>query len=158
LASKRDKPSLVGLRGELMSMIVLPFLGPAAARSERNRSLPLLPQREGETRASALGALAGPDPLREVPMRLTYRTARVLDGVATNPGASNRVLADRAGITDQGQISKLLSRLQRLGLLANSGQGQAKGEPNAWTLTTLGSQVASSITGCSHTHAQEGGA
>jgi AcrR family transcriptional regulator len=158
LASKRRKPSLVSLQGELMSMIVLPYHGPAAARAERNRSLPLLPRGGGEARASALGVLADPDPLREVPMRLTYRTARVLDGVATTPGASNRMLADHAGITDQGQVSKLLARLARLGLLTNTGQGQARGEPNAWTLTPLGSRVASSIAGHSDTHARDGDA
>jgi AcrR family transcriptional regulator len=146
LASKRGKPSLVSLQGELMSMIVLPYHGPAAARAERNRSLPSLPQRGGKVRASALSAFtAGPDPLREVPMRLTYRTARVLDGVATTPGASNRMIADHAGITDQGQVSKLLARLQRLGLLTNTGAGQSRGEPNAWALTPTGRQVADSI-------------
>jgi AcrR family transcriptional regulator/DNA-binding MarR family transcriptional regulator len=153
LASKRGKPSLVSLQGELMSMIVLPYHGPAAARAERNRSLSSPPRRGRETRASALGALADPDPLREIPMRLTYRTARVLDGVATNPGASNRMVADHAGITDQGQVSKLLARLQRLGLLTNSGRGQAKGEANSWTLTTKGQRIANSITGHSDSRA-----
>jgi chromosome segregation and condensation protein ScpB len=39
------------------------------------------------------------------------------------------------------QISKLLRRLQSLGLIANTGQGQVKGEPNVWTLTQRGSEV-----------------
>ena len=54
------------------------------------------------------------------------------------PGISNRVVAERAGVTDQGQISKLLARLERLGLAFNSGNGHAKGEANAWTLTAAG--------------------
>jgi hypothetical protein len=37
--------------------------------------------------------------------------------------------------------SKLLARLQRLGLLENSGEGQARGESNSWTLTQLGERV-----------------
>jgi len=37
-------------------------------------------------------AAAG-DPLRDVGMRLTYRTVRVLTAVAANPGASNREIA-----------------------------------------------------------------
>ncbi len=41
-------------------------------------------------------------------MRLTYRTARVLEGVAGEPGISNRVVAEHAGISDPGQVSKLL--------------------------------------------------
>jgi predicted transcriptional regulator len=57
------------------------------------------------------------------------------------------VIGEAADICDPGQISKLLSRLERLGLLSNDGDGQAKGEPNAWTLTLTGRQVTDSITG-----------
>ena len=48
-------------------------------------------------------------------MRLTYRTVRVLGAVGEHPGASNREIAERAGISDQGQISKLLYAPGRLG-------------------------------------------
>ena len=58
---------------------------------------------------------AGEDPLRDVPMRMTYRTALVLEQVAGYPGASNRVIGEGAGIPDQGQVSKLLARLEGLG-------------------------------------------
>ncbi len=53
-------------------------------------------------------------------MRLTYSTARVLEATAQHPGASNRLIGDTADIPDQGQISKLLARLQSLGLLTNT--------------------------------------
>ena len=39
---------------------------------------------------------------------------------------SHREVADQAGISDQGQISKLLARLAKLGLAHNSGDGHAK--------------------------------
>jgi DNA-binding PadR family transcriptional regulator len=55
------------------------------------------------------------------------------------------MIADRAGISDPGQISKLLRRLERIGLLVNTHQGHLKGEPNAWTLTGKGERVAQSI-------------
>jgi hypothetical protein len=74
-------------------------------------------------------------------MRVTYRTARILEGIAARPGASNRQAAQYAGIADQGQASKLLARLRLLGLIDNGGAGHAKGEPNAWSLTALGEQV-----------------
>jgi DNA-binding MarR family transcriptional regulator len=77
-------------------------------------------------------------------MRLTYRTARVLEGIAEHPGASNREAGNYAGIPDPGQVSKLLARLERLGLLAK-GAVRAKGEPNAWALTPQGVQVAQNI-------------
>jgi AcrR family transcriptional regulator len=144
LVSGRREP-LRSLLGELMSMIALPYQGPAAARSEQRRSLPPLPRARRSAQDNGQSTLVEQDPLREIPMRLTYRTARVLDGVATNPGASNRLIADHAGITDQGQVSKLLARLERLGLLANTGLGQAKGKPNAWRLTPTGVRVTQSI-------------
>lgn len=74
-------------------------------------------------------------------MRLTYRTLRVLAAIAAQPGASNRHIANHAGVKDQGQISKLLTRLERLRLVHNIATGQPKGEPNAWTLTDKGQQV-----------------
>jgi AcrR family transcriptional regulator len=138
-----ERGPLAGLLGELMGMIVLPYLGVAAARHEQARPVPA-----SSRRAAGGPGASGPavgDPLEGVPMRLTYRTARVLEGVAERPGASNREVAERAGIHDPGQVSKLLRRLESLGLLANTGEGHAKGEPNAWGLTAKGQRVAQSI-------------
>ena len=124
-----------------MSMIVLPYLGPEVARREQRRSLP--PPLERAARANGLLAavIEQADPLGEIPMRLTYRTARVLQAAAEYPGASNRRIGEQAGIPDQGQVSKLLARLKGLGLLANTGVGPVKGEPNAWRLTELGERI-----------------
>jgi AcrR family transcriptional regulator len=141
LARGENEP-LSSLLGELMGMIVLPYLGPAAARREQRRRAP----RIAPSADQGMGVREQlENPLRDVPMRLTYRTAVVLEGVARHPGASNRAIADFAGIADQGQISKLLARLERLGLLANAGEGHAKGEPNAWQLTPRGAQLTRSI-------------
>jgi DNA-binding IclR family transcriptional regulator len=65
----------------------------------------------------------------------------VLQAAAEHPGASNRQIGEHADLHDQGQISRLLARLQRLGLLENTGEGQARGESNAWNLTPLGERV-----------------
>jgi len=141
--ARGERRPLTGLLGELMGMIVLPYLGAAAARREQRRAAP------GPATATESGSSvflpARRDPLGEVRMRLTYRTAQVLECIAGEPGVSNRVVADRAGITDQGQISKLLARLERLGLAVNSGNGHAKGEANAWTLTALGREIAQRV-------------
>ena len=147
---------LSGLLSELMGMIVLPYLGPAAARREQARALPTPPVTPGAhySNGASSSATVASDPLQGIPMRLTYRTARVLECVAEQPGASNRVLAEHAGITDQGQISKLLARLERLGLIANTGAGHSRGEANAWTLTPTGERVARSIS--AHTPEPEG--
>jgi AcrR family transcriptional regulator len=140
---RREQGPLTGLLGELMGMIVLPYLGGAAARREQARPAPAEPVRVSAE--SSVSARVADDPLRGVSMRLTYRTARVLEGVAELPGGSNREIGERAGIQDPGQVSKLLSRLRSLGLLANGCEGHAKGEPNAWTLTLKGERVIQGI-------------
>ncbi len=147
-----DRGPLTGLHGELAGMIVLPYLGVAAARREQVRPAPVSTPRAGSSAGPAKAREAAADPLGGVPMRLTYRTARVLEGIAEHPGASNRLVGERAGIADPGQVSKLLARLERLGLLANTGEGHSKGEPNAWTLTAQGARVARSIR--AHTYHQ----
>jgi AcrR family transcriptional regulator len=134
-----DPRPLTDLLDELMGMIALQYLGPRAARREQRRPSPTPPSVAHSPRPS-VGEER--DPLDEVEMRLTYRTARVLACIGELPGASNRAVAERAGITDPGQISKLLRRLERLGLTVNTGGGHLSGEPNAWTLTPLGAQVA----------------
>jgi AcrR family transcriptional regulator len=139
-----SRGSFVELTGPLMSMIVLPYLGQSAARRELDRPVPI-------PSVAAAGERAGScvDPFKSAGMRLTYRTVRVLGAVADNAQASNRTIGDAAGIKDQGQISKLLGRLERIGLIANSGLGPGQGAPNAWTLTPAGQRVVSGI----HTHA-----
>jgi AcrR family transcriptional regulator len=135
-----ERAPLTDLHGDLMGMIVLPYLGSAAASRERKRGAPELVELPAGG-ASGQPGVGGEDPLRDLPMRLTYRTARVLEAVAQRPGVSNRLVGERAGLSDQGQVSRLLARLQRLGLLANTGEGQARGERNAWWLTPLGERV-----------------
>jgi AcrR family transcriptional regulator len=144
-----EREPLSDLLGELMSMIVLPYLGPAAASRQRRMTRTFSSGREHPAGLRSPAGLADVslvrDPLADIPMRLTYRTALVLEVLAECPGVSNRVVAERAGISDQGQVSKLLARLERLGLLANTGAGQPSGAPNAWTLTPTGVQIIQSI-------------
>ncbi len=74
-------------------------------------------------------------------MRVTYRTLLVLAAVGAAPGVSNRRDSGWAGVSDQGQISKLLARLQSLGLIENTAPGQPSGAPNQWRLTQHGQQL-----------------
>jgi DNA-binding MarR family transcriptional regulator len=118
-----------------MAMIVLPYLGRAAAAKQLERPTPKVSRVRRSSR----------DPLEGLDIRLTYRTIRVLAAIAANPGASNREVADAAEIQDQGQISKLLTRLEHHNLIHNTGQGHARGEANAWTLTAKGQEVERAI-------------
>ncbi|MGH2878778.1 MAG: TetR family transcriptional regulator [Solirubrobacteraceae bacterium] len=142
----RSEP-LVALAGPLMSMIVLPYLGAAAARRELERPA---------ATAVVDRRVAQPlvDPFKAAGMRLTYRTVRALATVAElgeqGDYPSNRAIGDAAEIRDQGQISKLLNRLARLGLIENAGQSPSKGAPNAWRLTVAGEQMMQSVWAAEH--------
>ena len=162
IAAPNRKP-LLPLLNALMGMIVLPYQGQAAAEREL-RAPKQRPRNNARPRQDAL---------RGLDMRLTYRTMRVLlaigelerppgerpttrakraralgsaaAGPAGRRAPSNRQVAAAAGIADQGQISKLLARLQTLGLIENTGGDHAKGEPNAWHLTPKGQGVTETL-------------
>ncbi|HTA14071.1 MAG TPA: TetR family transcriptional regulator [Solirubrobacteraceae bacterium] len=131
-----DRTSLLELTGPLMGMIVLPYLGAQAAKKELKRPVPV-----GKSRHVPNSA----DLLRDVDMRLTYRTVRVLMSVAAYPGSSNREIGTASDVQDQGQISKLLTRLHKLGLIENMGAGIVRGAPNAWVLTGKGQEIEQAV-------------
>jgi AcrR family transcriptional regulator len=126
-------PPLVELVGPLMSMIVHPYLGPTAARKELQKPTPpVVTTSNGHARKHA------DDPFKDLSIRITFRTAVVLATIAAQPDASNRALGQLAGVADQGQMSKLLRRLEGSGLIENHGERHHKGEANAWRLTRSG--------------------
>ena len=130
-----SEPALLELHGELMNLIVLPYLGAAVASRELGRPVPSPPRNTSPAQARPIGRVAPEEPAA----RLTYRTLRVLRAIEELPAASNREVAERAGIVDQGQISKILTRLEYQGLVANrSGASAARGTPNSWWLTERG--------------------
>lgn len=132
-----DERPFTELAGALMAMIVQPYLGPAVAQRELEKPVTV-------ERQPAVPRFHS-DPFKGLPMRLTYRTVRVLCSIADAPGASNKQVARAAGITDEGQTSKLLTRLHRYELIQDSGIGPAKGMPRAWSLTERGEGVLQAV-------------
>jgi DNA-binding MarR family transcriptional regulator len=130
--SKRDPGMLVELANPLMSFIVLPFLGVRAARRELERP----PDASSAVRRGVALEL-----LQAAGARLNRRTVSVLRVVGGEPGLSNREVALRAGVKDQGQISRLLGRLAELGLVASTRDPRRRGAPNAWQLTASGEEL-----------------
>jgi AcrR family transcriptional regulator len=165
-----DPQPLIGLLNPLMAMLVLPYRGHAASARELARPVPELgsalsprprmgasltlpPSQAGLSpgsteesvcssgrRASSTGRPG--QTIGAATFRLTVRTYKVLVAVSEYPGTSNREVADLADIHDQGQISRLLARLEGHGLLKNMG-GQTPGIPNAWLLTAQGEEIVS---------------
>jgi AcrR family transcriptional regulator len=132
------------LLGDLMSMIVLPYLGPDAAQRERERQLPPAASRAPE-RSDPAATTDGAMMIEPPKIRLTYRTTRVLETIGEYPGATNRAIGQHAGITDPGQISKLLARLQRNALIANSASAEHKWSTNVWALTPQGEALVKGV-------------
>ena len=114
------------LLGELMSVLVEPYLGADGAQRERL--------------ARPVKAARAPWPAGLEP-RLTYRRLRVLEALAAHPGQSNRGVAEDAGIASNGQASKLLARLRKLGLAETTGEPRGDGRSNAWRLTPRGEEL-----------------
>jgi AcrR family transcriptional regulator len=133
---QREETPLVELTNPLMAMIVQPYLGPVAAQRELDRPVPVA--------IPAIPRLPA-DPFKDLPMRLTYRTARALSAIAASPGSSSKQIADAAGISDVGQTSKLLNRLKGYHLIEDKGAGPAKGLPRAWSLTERGESVLQAV-------------
>jgi AcrR family transcriptional regulator len=139
-SSNGKRPDLLSLTSSLTSMIVLPYLGAGAARKEAARPAP---QRVASS--SAPDRRDGALDLRDAGMRITYRTLRVLLSVDEHPDGSNRLIGESAGMHDQGQISKLLARLARIGLIENTHAHPGKGAPNSWALTEKGRRIAEAM-------------
>jgi AcrR family transcriptional regulator/DNA-binding MarR family transcriptional regulator len=137
-----DGSPLIELANPLAGMILQPYLGSVAAHRELDRPLP---KRNGTL------ANVPKDPFQDLSIRFTYRTARVLATIAAEGGRgscpSNRLIADSSGIGDEGQMSRLLRRLERAGLIENRGEGQLRGEPNAWSLTQRGQAIHTTLAG-----------
>jgi hypothetical protein len=119
--------ALVELAPDLLAFITLPYLGQGEVASQF---------------AQALVSSLGPWRARAaLPIRVTHRTTLVLRAIAQAPCASNRKIAQAAGPIDEGQLSKLLTRLTERGLVENLSRGVQWGEPNAWRLTGEGERT-----------------
>jgi AcrR family transcriptional regulator len=135
---------LTELLNPLMALIVLPYRGHVAAARELARPVPEPVSAVSRYGGGVPAGRAGQAHL--IDFRPTKRTQMVLAAVAELGGRgsspNNREVSDLAGISDQGQISKLLARLEGLGLLQNTG-GETQGVPRAWQLTPRGEEVVS---------------
>lgn len=130
--------SLIELLNPLMCMVVLPYRGQAAAHGQLHLPTPAEVDDAGAGPRAPSSVL---EAVRGLPIRATYRTLAVLAALAAEPDLSNVQVSARAGIRDKGQVSRLMSRLAQLGLVENTGGGQAMGAANAWHLTTEGTFV-----------------
>jgi AcrR family transcriptional regulator/DNA-binding MarR family transcriptional regulator len=138
LLTPRPEP-LIGLLGQLMASIVLPYRGSAAAMKELERPVPHPPartvRRDGDGFSRRPVASASP-----VDYRLTVRTQMALAAVGGRPGLNNHEVSEVIGLSDQGQVSRMMKRLLTQGLVENA-QGHISRQVKAWRLTKDGEAV-----------------
>jgi AcrR family transcriptional regulator len=141
-----ERTPIAGLLNALMATIVLPFRGAEAAMRELERPLPD-PAIDGPLGAGvpARRPLGSSSP---VDFRLTIRTQLAISAVAElsarGSHPNNREVSEHMGLHDQGQVSRLMGRMQAQGLVENTraqtaarGRGLAK----AWRLTPHGQTI-----------------
>jgi AcrR family transcriptional regulator/DNA-binding PadR family transcriptional regulator len=128
---------LVGLLGSLMAMIVLPYRGSAAAAKELERPTPRQPAKRRDGDGFSRRPLGSVSP---VDYRLTIRTQMALAAVGGRPGLNNREVSEIIGLADQGQISRMMKRLQSQGLVEDAHR-DVKRQARAWRLTSDGEAV-----------------
>jgi len=135
--SQPEPGVLVELTGPLMSFIALPFFGARIARGELSR-----PARATSAVAHAASVNLFHGPGGSLDNRLT---ALVLSVLAAEPGLSNREVARRAAVANEAQMSRILKRAARLGLISNARDTRGTAPANAWQLTVAGEEREAAI-------------
>jgi AcrR family transcriptional regulator len=138
-----EAPPFIGLLGQLMGLVVAPYLDPDEVAREIER---------GEGRARVIAqkrpfGLSSPQIRVQLPAGLShpgaYRARSCVIFLAANPAASNKAVAAGIGVSSLGQVSELLKRLAGTGLLIKHSGGA--GRPNAWYLSSHGEQLAQAL-------------
>jgi AcrR family transcriptional regulator len=138
-----EAPPFIGLLGQLVGLVVCPYLDPYEVVTEVKR---------GEALAEKIAerhALSSSPPLAPVklPAALShpgaYRARSCVIYIAANPGTSNKQIAAGIDVPHLGQVSELLARLASGGLLRKHAGGA--GRPNQWWLTPQGEQIAQAL-------------
>jgi AcrR family transcriptional regulator len=140
---------MVTLLGPLMGVVVAPYLDEQGVEVEIAASAALAQ----ELRAAPPVAPPRPNPSPPNPALAprAHRARTCLRYLASHPGASNRQVADAVGIKSHTQISALLARLQRAGLLVKT--PARPGGANSWSLTPHAhAQQTLKQTPATHTH------
>lgn len=134
-----EAPPFIGLLGQLVGLVVAPYLDPSQVVHEidRGEAMARVLANEGSSHGpSSKGRARIPAGLRHPG---AYRARSCVIFLAANPGASNKAVAAGIGVSSLGQVSELLKRLAALGLLAKHSGGT--GHANAWWLTAYGEQA-----------------
>ncbi len=131
---------LITLLGPLMGIVTAPYLDERAVAGEIARGEALAREMVAERYTGRLPATAVVVELPEVLQNPRARRAReCVLYLAEHPGSSNRQVGSAIGVRGHAQISTLLARLAKMGLLHK--RAASPGHSNEWSLTAYGQQV-----------------
>ena len=140
-----EAPPFISLLGQLVGLVVCPYLEPHDVVREIKRG-ERLSQSIAEKHASSSSP---PSTTMQLPAVLrhpgAFRARSCVTFIAANPGASNKEIAAGIGMPHLGQVSELLARLARNGLLHKHAGGA--GHPNQWWPTPYGEELAQVLKG-----------
>jgi AcrR family transcriptional regulator len=145
-----EAPPFIGLLGQLVGLVVCPYLDPHDVVSEIKRGEELAHTIVAERSSGS----SSPTASVQLPAALrhpgAYRARSCIVFMVANPGASNKAVASGIGVPHLGQVSELLARLAGIGLLTKHSGGA--GRPNAWWLTPYGEELAQALAAGSGSH------
>ncbi|MGN6257569.1 MAG: TetR/AcrR family transcriptional regulator [Solirubrobacterales bacterium] len=139
LLAERPEP-LLSLLGPVMAIVTGPYLSRSAVLAEVEKTERLAGIMIGNAPLDSLPETEIPDFLLNP---RAQRARQALLHLVENGGSSNREVAEAIGIGSHTQISTLLSRLLRLGLLVK--HPGRPGHPNRWEATKLGVRVSRAL-------------
>lgn len=132
---------MISLLGPLVGLVLAPYLDPSVVAQEIEHgerfAAEVLTKRAHTVKEPPGERVEIPDALRDP---RAHRARACLLFLAVHPGASNRTIAAGIGIARHTQISTLLARLAKMGLLVKRSDGP--GRPNAWVLSSEGAAIA----------------
>jgi AcrR family transcriptional regulator len=137
LLAGRPEP-LRGLLGPLMGLVAAPYMDPQSVAQEVERAGAIARHLLAEVsrRRSAQPQRNGEDVPEALRRPRAHRARASVRYLANHPGASNREIARAVGIARDTQISTMLARLVKAGLLEK--RTAKPGGANSWTLTRCG--------------------
>jgi AcrR family transcriptional regulator len=139
LLAGHEEP-LIGLLGPLVGLGISPYLDSNDVAEEVRRA-GVLAQELKKAPTLAFPRSGRQDQIPEILLNPRARRAReCVLYLAEHPGASNGQIARAIGVSSHTQISTLLGRLQRAGVILKC--PGSPGFPNAWTLTSAGEDAA----------------
>jgi AcrR family transcriptional regulator len=133
-----DAPPFIDLLGSLVSVVTTPYLDAQSVARQIEKATRLA-ESISQERSSQPPPVTDTEIPRELRDRGAYRMRASLLYVANHPSASNQDVAEGVDMRHLGQMSKLLARLESLGLLSKLAGGP--GYSNAWSLTPHGERV-----------------